>query len=369
MCKASALQGRGRFRHVGRAVGCRSHCELRFGVPFQLLLALWLAGVLVGQSHAQALRPSVVVDVKAEVLARTGRADVDQVRMAYSNRRWATLANLANANGCYILTGGEAESAHISPLIQTRADRIALEPDGVIYLRRRGSAPNVTEIDIWDRELKFKTRQTIQGSGAEPVRMGSAVLWKFRESLFWLHPTVNAAHPFAAPISPFNRAGSAPVTTPSVMPEWPMIFGMPSNQWIYFETVSEHISVLASDGALVTKKRADLDKAYRVANVEPLKHEPLLGRSRVLWAAASRRGELYVHLAGISVSSGFAYVAAIDPMTGRFTRLVVLGLPSSPKYISDGNPGGFIFGFEGALDDRVAIIDGKAGILVLYPDY
>ena len=337
---------------------------MRFTLSILLLL---LVGP-VGQSHAQALRPSIVVDVKAEVLARTGRADVDQVHMDYSNGRWATLVNLVNPDESYILTGGEADGTRISSLIHSRADRIALEPDGVIYLRRRGSGSNVTDIDIWNKELNFKTRQTIQGLGAEPVRMGSAVLWKFRESLFWLHPSINAAHPFAAPISPFNRAGPAPSVKPPVQPEWPRVFGLPPNQWIYFETLFETISVLDSDGALVAKNKTELDQAYRAANVEPLKREPLLGRSRVLWAAVSRRGELYVRLAGISVGPGFAYFAVVNPMTGRFTRLVAISLPASPENIGKGNPRGFIYASAGALDDRLAVLDVKAGILAVYPD-
>jgi hypothetical protein len=63
-----------------------------------------------------------------------------------------------------------------------------------------------------------------------------------------------------------------------------------------FGSRTEEIVIFNANGTLVSTARADLDSAYPELGLDVPKPDVESGRSRVVWAARSREGLLYVHL-------------------------------------------------------------------------
>ena len=324
-----------------------------------------VAMVVAASSHAFSVaqtvtaRPLRVLDLRAAITAATHRDDFTVDAVAQSHGRWAALGNFESTRESVIAAGDDSGSIRVSDLIRPTADRIAMDANGLIHLRLRQSQHDVSEIALADHStLRTVARYKVAEGGLEPVNSGSEVLWRRRDTLFRIHPSFWPMGTLSQPVRP-------PAPTPELAAEPVLIFALPSGRWVQFGILSEDISVFEADGTPAGAVRAALDDAYRGTNAKGLKYRPTSGNARTLWAAGTRDGRLYVCLAGLPVI-GPAYIAAIDPLTGRLIKLIAAETPTTPERVAEYDGTGAIYPIDGAVDDRIAILDGKVRILAIY---
>jgi hypothetical protein len=256
-----------------------------------------------------------------------------------------------------MVIAGDDQDVRFSNVIGSNADRLAMDGDGLLYIRLGGGAPGTTEVEVTDWTFRTSVTHNINQSGLEPLSAGPSVLWRKGDALFR----------FASPdvVGRLSHPDDQKEWIPEqLVNEVRFVFGFSGQRQVQIGTLSEQVVVRASDGKVLSRTTMALDDAYRLANQKVYQRGPLAGVSRVLWAGVSRNGELVICMSGLPLS-GPAYVAIIDPLTGRALRVIAALLPSTLERIDRFNPQGVMFPARGAVDDRLVILD-SLGILAVY---
>jgi len=325
----------------------------------RLLYLLWVVSAP-GGAQTVNVKPLQVFDLSAAVRTRTGREDFTIRHAAQNGARWFTVVSFQPSGDSMIVSGSPESGVQFSDYIHTPADRVAVDSKGLVHVRRRGSTRGETEIQIMSPNLKPVLVQALGGTNLEPVTSGSDLFWRGGTTMF-------AAYPSAARLEA-RYAGSSPIDNKT---EPYLFFGlqpdMGPRQWMLLGDFSETITLVDQDGALLATSAAPLDEAYRAAGLLPVPAHSDRGSeiTRIGWAAVSH-SYLYVCLSSRPVSLP-AYIAVIEPLKGRLVRVLAAELPTVPRRVSSDNPKGFIYPIAGAVDERLVVVDGGAGLLAVYP--
>ena len=225
-------------------------------------------------------------------------------------------------------------------------DRIAMDRNHAIYLRHAASSGEPTSVSKWKADTDELETQTILEPNAEPIVSDGILHWK-------PHGSSNRHHRKLA-------QGEQALT----IPERRLVLGLPGQRYMVFGTRTEEIMVFDVDGTLVATARADLDAAYATLGLEVPKPDVESGRSRVVSAASSRHGLLYVQLSETPVTRPTP-VAVFDPTDGRLLRVLNAVHPTAEPSIpvNDLTPVGLPYLV--AIDDELVVVYGK-GYLAFY---
>lgn len=326
------------------------------------LCSLFALFALGGASvHSQSLAPAQVFDLRAAAGAVVEASNLRAVDIVQNNGRWIALLTSPTARRS-VMVAGDDQGIHLSNVIQTGADRIALDSSGVVYTYMTAGAPNSTEIDVSDWDFKTSAHHTFAGSGYYPISLGTDIAWRQRangDRLFRLGT--------ADPVARLTQAGEQSQWLPDEIRAEPrLLSGLPGGRTVQIGFATEEVVVRSADGQIVARSMLALDDAYRLVRQSPPVHDPLSGILRVAWGSVSRTGQVFLCLSGLPVAKP-AYMGVFDPLTGRAVRVIETQLPNSPARIDPQyNPDGQLIPALGAVDDRLVIVDPPLGIVALY---
>jgi hypothetical protein len=264
---------------------------------------------------------------------------------------WAVLMPSTSTDAAVMLGDRTSTHSFVSPGV---FERIMLDDDRSVHLLSRYKpGDNARVVSVVDDSGKVADTYTLSTSSAIPFLGTSGIGWRA--------PTGFFRGPTASRIS-FQRTYPAP----DAEIEQRVIAGMTrSGAYFTFGELSEAITVYGADGRIAHSYAAPLDAAYRLIGGSVPKMPVSTERSRVVWSSASRDGRLYVCLSGLPIA-GPAYIAVVEPDSGRLLQVISADLPSLPTRISSSNPTGHIMPSLGAVGDMLVIADQIDGLVVLY---
>jgi hypothetical protein len=326
--------------------------------------SIW-AATLAAQQQTQIIVPSEVIDLRTLVRAKTQRQDFTVQGLAQSNGRWAALIEFNDGKAGLVITARGGEVPKLSEPMNGFADRVAMDPDGGIFVGLRGSRSRKAEITILDPELRVIGRQ-----GQEAVsRMGPV---PSETGVFWHDAAGNTLYR----VTPESLVEVSTLVDPKVEFPDPGEFrslltlsdGASDPRWIVVRPVIEEASVFENNGVRMTTSKLDLDSAYKASGLAIPSRDPTEGVTLVASTVVSQKGDLYVFLSSVSYGKPWP-VAVLDPYTGRLRKTLSVVLPTSPERVEKYNPQGYMRLGRMALDDQLVIVDEELGLLAVYSNY
>jgi len=318
-------------------------------VSCDALNGLLLVFLQIGFVQAQNVSPTRVINLQ-DVIPGVGAtwriADVTQ-----SNGHWAVLLRPVQRHSGSAIVTGDSQEQRVS--LQIGAfDRIIMDREHLIYLRHASTRLQTTEFSRWKADSDgFETR-TVAEAFAEPVVSEGLVQWKTDRV------RVDAQGNRRSPAGPTSEKSELSI------PERRIVLGLPERRYMVFGSRTEEIMIFDEAGTVVGTARADLDSAYASLGLRVSKPDVQSGKSRVVWAASSRDGLLFVHLSETPITRPTP-IAVFNPTDGRLIRVISAVHPTAEggPAADDQNPVGLAY--LGAIDDQLIVVYSK-GYVAFY---
>jgi hypothetical protein len=267
---------------------------------------------------------------------------------------------MPSSKGNTVVAGDVFGSAHT---FNTEADvnDFAADQSGHIHLlhkydpRKMADGRRVSIVDVSGNSVSEYDLPVVAGR-VQPIIKSSGVTWVTQEALF----SASSFTPFVLP-SKLQDINDTGVQVRYVGP-------LNDGGYYTFGSGSEIITLHSSDGSVSGSFPAPLDKAYQAIGHPVPKQPPAPGGSgtvRVIWAAGTPNGQLYICLSGLK-TAGPAYIAVVDAQTGTLLKVIAASLPAFPELITAVNPLGTVIPATGAVDDHLVMVDQVKGSVAIY---
>lgn len=291
-----------------------------------LVIAVPQAGI----AQVDSVRPVRVVDLRQIVHHDLSLPNVVLREITQANGMWAALMRSPGREGS-VIVAGPPNSEH-AMITAARFDKIAIDSQGRMFLRKVTLGKEGSEVSALD-QTGSEMNSLPMPYLATPILSQGAVHWR---------PQKHAD---------FERG---------------IVLGLPARRYLELGSRTEMIVLHDFEGKVLSSAAADLDAAYAsIGRSFPKQDIESSTVSRIMWAATSPDGRLYVCLSGTS-AAGPAYLAVLDPGDGHLLRLLSAELPTSPNRVAASNPKGVIWPVLGAIGDQLIIADRAADVLAIY---
>jgi hypothetical protein len=315
--------------------------------------ALAAGSVLVSELAAVEVRgqqPISIVDLRG-LAENSGLGHPVITAVVQAQGRWAVAAYSSDVQKSVVISGGESGAPKSSAPIEGSAIELGFD-SGVLYALSR--AAKSADVVVFDKDLGILARTP---SGLEKKVLERKVAGRSQFYLPFRHSIRQS------PPEDRNQAFSYP------QEEWlfpmPSLNGSPRRRWLHFGSLSEEIALVSEDGSILSQNYADLDSAYLSVGMKIPPHDPSSEVTRVTWAGLSDAGELYICLSSSPINAP-AYIAVIEPETGKLARVIAAQMPRATDRVGKYNPLGFMLPLMGAVQNRLVVVDSGVGLLAIY---
>ncbi|MCX6594545.1 MAG: hypothetical protein NTZ56_23780 [Acidobacteria bacterium] len=237
-------------------------------------------------------------------------------------------------------------------------DQVRLADDQRIYLRqRRDPKKDVATVDVRSWLWSSVTTYSIASAEAALIVSAGAARWKTPLGLKGLNRQITAV--------PWGRSlGVRPTDLGAGVDQRLFSFGLSGDRCAVFGSISETVTIYDADNRVVQSKVVEIGKAFQSLGLSPPAPNEKQGITRVIWAAASHHGYLYVGLSETPLGS--AAIGMFDLLDGHLIRIIQADLPRLQERKSTFNPEGYLIPTFAAFDDRLVIADPEAKVLAIY---
>jgi hypothetical protein len=282
------------------------------------------------------------------------KEDVKQISITHVSQAggvWAAVVPFAFKTT--VLATGRGNISHAFT-VSGRVRQLAVDQEGRLHLLERSqvssSAPDIWVMDESGASLEHYSLSVVS---AVPFLSDSGVLWKAPDAI--------VAKQLFIPLLQLNGKRDSNELIPQVV----TVGALSDHGYFTFGNLSEVITVHGPDGSVLRSYPAPLDSAYEAIGVSFGKPPQPSEISRVMWAASTGEGLLYVCLSG-TLGSGPAFLAVIEASSGTLQRVVSAELPGFKDGVAANNPAGTMLPATGAIGDQLVIADRSRGVLAIY---
>ena len=287
---------------------------------------------------------------EADVSDRNKRIAMGQISQA--NGSWAISVPLSPRSTGFVVGTDSEEHTFI---FAGRVRQLALDQDHNIHIWQRTLPPAEGEtVLVLDWQGSVVDHYSLPEASASPFLTQTGIVWRVPGAL--VNKNLFASLYEKADVSDANDKTSG---------QRVYVGALPGNEGFFtFGDMTEGVVIHNRKGSVIKSYTAPLDSAYQALGMSFSRPAPPSESSRVLWAAATRAGLIYICLAGTS-AAGPAYIAVLDVNSGTITSIIQAELPRLKQLVSPRNSTGIMFPGRGAVDDRLIIADQR-GFLATY---
>jgi len=335
-----------------------------------LLLSLLLWGVLfigspLAYAQVRVIHPLSVVDIREMTPSVAGTACNKITDISQSGSRWAALVECPDQKS--VVVWGDGKSTH-PVVLDGRFDRIVMDSAHNMVVRsvplpvRSAAVPAskasivFTKAQVLDANGNVSRTMIMKSAGARPLMTGDAVRWATQFGAFTdSELTANAP-------SRLSRYADTNQNTPQIV----YVLGLPMGGHVTIGNLTETVNVFDEHNSPAGSHVLHLDDAYRSIGAAIRPPDVQSGRTRILWAAGSANGLVYICLSDTPMS-GPAYIAVVDPLSGGVNEVFRAELPSASGRIERRfNPTGVICPTLGAVNGHLVIADPDMQVVAFY---
>ncbi len=274
--------------------------------------------------------------------------------LAEADGIWAVLVSTTVGNSVAIGNVGGFTHAFA---VEKDVRQLALDRSGHVHLLHgyATGANSARQVSVVDTEGAPIGQYTVPAAAAWPFLSGSGVVWYTGRALatsLYVAPTV-------------QQNGVRDINETGGQRTW--VGALPDGRYYTFGNASETITIHRPGGSVVASYAAPLDRAYQAIGHAVPKPPPGSDLVRVVWAATTSKGQLYICLSGLS-ASGPAYVAVVDVQTGALSKVIAASLPAFPELATPTEPTGTVTPGWGAAEDCMVILDQIKGVAAIYQE-
>lgn len=325
---------------------------------FCTVIGFLASAIAQAQSSVSILHLSPQQTVKVgEVIQRDNKlaqpgatAELSIEKISQAETSWAALVPVSGGSAIVI---GQGTSLH-SFTTSRKVVNLALDLEGHLHLLGINRESGLGEVSIVDQSGSELGAYSLPVKRAAPILTEAGVAWKA--------PGIFVSQQTFTPLLQLNGKRDPNDDTPQLV----VVGSLPNGGGYYtFGNLSEIVTIHGSDGAVVKSYPVPLDVAFEAIGVSFVKPQPPTDASRVMWAAPTQSGQLYICLSGTR-ASGPAFLVVVDVESGRIEKVISADLPRSAEAVASNNPNGTMLPSDGAMGKHLVIVDRGQGLVATY---
>ena len=273
-------------------------------------------------------------------------------RISQAQGAWA--ASVPFSSSTTAIVTGHSGQAHAF-IAAGRVRQLAIDHELRLHLLHytQPSAP-ASDVSVMDLQGNSLENYSIPGATGSPFLNSSNVMWKVAGALV----SKQAFTPLLQlnGVRDLNEARAQRI----------IVGALPvDGEYFTFGDLSELITQHGKDGSVLSSYEAPLDAAFQAVGVSFVKPPQPSDISRVIWAASTPNGLLYICLSG-APAAGPAFIAVLEVSSGKLLKVLRAELPRFKNAVTARNVNGTMTPAMGAISDQLVIADQQNAMVAVY---